>query len=106
MKSTIVGMLVFFLTGPVSAARAADGAAIFTANCASCHGPTGHADTPAGKALKAPALAGDAKIAAAGQDEVVTLIKDNPKHKPVLGKLGPDDFPAVAGYVKQLAGGK
>jgi len=45
-------------------------------------------------------------VPAAGQDDVVALIKANPKHTTVLGKLGPDDVTAVAGYVKQMAGGK
>lgn len=107
MKSTLMGMVsLFCLAGTVSAASAADGAGIFAAHCVSCHGATGHADTPASKALKVPALAGDTKVAAAGQDDVVALIKASPKHTTVLGKLGPDDVTAVAGYVKQMAGGK
>jgi len=72
---TVLGLTAVLLAGAVPAATAADGAGIFAANCAQCHGTTGHADTPAGKALKAPALAGDAKVAAAGPDDVVTLIK-------------------------------
>jgi hypothetical protein len=66
----------------------------------------GHADTPAGKALKAPALAGNAKVAAAGQDDVVTRIKQNPKHEAVHGKRSADDITAAAAYAKQMAGGR
>jgi mono/diheme cytochrome c family protein len=105
MKITVIGITAVLLA-VVSAARAADGAGTFAANCAQCHGTTGHADTPAGKALKAPALAGDAKVAAAGQDDVVTLIKQNPKHVAVLGKLSADDITAAAAYAKQMAGEK
>jgi len=61
MKVTVLGLTAVLLAGAVSAASAADGAGIFAAHCAQCHGTTGHADTPAGKALKAPALAGNAK---------------------------------------------
>jgi mono/diheme cytochrome c family protein len=104
MKITVIGITAVLLA-VVSAARA-DGAGTFAANCAQCHGTTGHADTPAGKALKAPALAGDAKVAAAGQDDVVTLIKQNPKHVAVLGKLSADDITAAAAYAKQMAGEK
>jgi mono/diheme cytochrome c family protein len=106
MKVTVLGLTAVLLAGAVSAASAADGAGTFATNCAQCHGATGHADTPAGKALKAPALAGDAKVAAAGQDDVVTLIKQNPKHQAVLGKLSADDISAAAAYVKQMAGGR
>jgi cytochrome c6 len=106
MKGTVLGLTAVLLAGAVSAASAADGAGTFATNCAQCHGATGHADTPAGKALKAPALAGDAKVAAAGQDDVVTLIKQNPKHQAVLGKLSADDISAAAAYVKQMAGGR
>ena len=86
-KVTVLGLTAVLLAGAVSAASAADGAGTFATNCAQCHGTTGHADTPAGKALKAPALAGNAKVAAAGQDDVVTLIKQNPKHAAVVKEL-------------------
>ena len=41
-------------------ALAADGAAIYKAQCAKCHGDTGHSDTTIAKAMNVPALAGDA----------------------------------------------
>ena len=106
MKKTILALTAFSLIGAVSAVSAADGAAVYGAHCASCHGATGQADTPAGKAMKAAVLAGNAKIAAAGQDDVVKLIKENPKHAAVISKLGADDLNAVAGQVKQLAAAK
>lgn len=77
-----------------------------SANCAKCHGDTGHADTPVGKALKAPALAGDAKIAAMAQGDLVNSIKTNQKHASFVAKLSPDDLTAAAAHVKQLAGSK
>jgi len=85
---------------------AADGAAIFKQNCATCHGPTGHADTPAGKSLKVPALAGDAKVAGMSDADVAAAIKANAKHGAVLKKLSDDDVAAVAAYVKGLAAAK
>jgi len=105
MMRTILGMALL-LVGTVTAASAADGAAVYAANCAKCHGDTGHADTPVGKALKAPALAGDAKVAATTTDDLVKLIKENPKHASFASKLSADDLAAAAAHVKQLAGGK
>jgi len=85
---------------------AADGAALFKSNCASCHGATGQADTPASKALKVPALAGDAKVAGMSDADVAAAIKANPKHGAMLKKLSDADVAAVATYVKGLAAGK
>ena len=85
---------------------AADGSAIFKQNCATCHGATGHADTPAGKSLKVPALAGDAKVAGMSDADVIAAIKANAKHAAALKKLSDDDVAAVATYVKGLAAGK
>jgi mono/diheme cytochrome c family protein len=38
-------------TNPLGADAATAGAAVFKANCASCHGESGHGDGPAGQAL-------------------------------------------------------
>ena len=38
-------------TNPLGADAAAAGEEIFKANCASCHGPAGHGDGPAGEGL-------------------------------------------------------
>jgi mono/diheme cytochrome c family protein len=89
-----------------STSFAADGAAIFKANCATCHGETGKSDTAAGKAMKVPALSGDAKVAGMSDADVVAAIKANQKHAAVLKKLKDDDVAAVAAYVKGVAGGK
>jgi len=90
----------------VPGARAGDGAAVFKANCAKCHGDTGMADTAAGKALKAPQLAGDAKVAGASVDELVTNIKGNKKHESFIKKLSDQDVTDAATFVKELASKK
>lgn len=89
-----------------SVSLAADGAAVFKANCASCHGETGKADTAAGKALKVPALAGDANVAGMADADVVAKIKGNAKHAAALKKVNDADIAAVATYVKGLAAAK
>jgi mono/diheme cytochrome c family protein len=88
----------------VSAAAAADGAAIFKAQCAKCHGDSGKSDTAVGKAMKVPPLAGDAKVQQMSDADVVARISGNAKHPAGVKGLSPDDLNAVAGYVKQLAG--
>jgi len=85
-------------------ATAEDGAAVYKAQCAKCHGETGEADTPAGKTLKVPKLKGDAKIAGMSDDEIVALVKGNAKHKSFISKLSAEQIAAAAGHAKQLAG--
>jgi mono/diheme cytochrome c family protein len=85
---------------------AADGATLFKQHCASCHGATGQADTPAAKSLKVPALAGDAKVAAMSDADAIAAIKANTKHAAALKKMSDADIAAVASHVKGLAAAK
>src|SRR5215207_11435954 len=39
------------LTNPLGADAAEEGAKVFSTNCATCHGPQGHGDGPAGQSL-------------------------------------------------------
>jgi cytochrome c len=84
----------------VSATWAADGAAVYKANCAKCHGDTGKGDTPAGKAMKVPAF--DAALGAQSADDIAAKVKANPKHASVVKTVG-DDLPAAAAHVKEIA---
>src|SRR5574341_1402644 len=102
-RSAIPAMTILLLTS--SAAMAADGAAVYKGHCASCHGADGKADTPVGKAVKAPALAGDANVGKMSADDVAKRIKENTKHPGGVKSLSADDVNAVAAFVKQLAGG-
>ena len=101
-RPLIGAVAVLWVSG--SAASAADGAAVFKGQCAKCHGETGQSDTAVGKAMKVPALAGDAKIQKATEDEITALIKGNKKHPPTVKGLSDDDIKAAAGVVKGLAG--
>ncbi len=83
-----------------------DGKALYAAECAKCHGPTGNADTPVGKAMKAASLH-DPKLAAAdGPASVVNHVRTDPKHAAVSKKLGDSDLQAIATFVQALAEAK
>jgi mono/diheme cytochrome c family protein len=82
---------------------AADGPTLYKQNCASCHGATGQADTPATKALNIPPLAGSPKIAGLSEADVGAKIRSNPKHAAALKKLSDADVQALAVFVKGLA---
>lgn len=84
----------------------ANGADVFKEKCASCHGETGHADTTVGKAMKVPALAGDAKFASMSEDDLIAAIKGNAKHASMIKKVNDDELKAAAARVKEIAATK
>jgi cytochrome c len=85
-------------------ATAADGAAVWKAQCAKCHGETGAADTSAGKALQTPPLPGNEKVAKMSAADVVAAIRASKKHAGV--KVADADLEAAAGHAKELAAKK
>ena len=101
-RSLIGGVALTLVAAATSSA--ADGAAVFKAQCAKCHGDTGHSDTTMGKAMKVPALAGDANVQKMSEADIVARIQGNAKHPPTIKSLSADDVAAAATFVKQLAG--
>lgn len=89
--------LVVFLATPLFAA---DGAAVYKANCNTCHGPTGAGDTPAGKMMKAKPLGG-ADVQKLTDAELTTTITNGKGKMPAFGKkLSADDIKAVVTFVR------
>lgn len=99
---SLIAAALLLITGSI--AWAADGAAVYKAQCAKCHGDTGTSDTAVGKAMKVPPLAGDANVQKMSDSDIVARIKGNAKHPPTVKGLSDDEINAVAAYVKQLAG--
>jgi mono/diheme cytochrome c family protein len=93
---TQTGIATALAVGLLAGPAAADGGSIYTAECARCHGADGLGDTPVGKAMKVPAIAGKTK------DHVVATVRGNEKHKAVSAKLSDDDLAAVALKVASL----
>lgn len=104
MFQTLAVIAALLLTA--SAGFGADGAAVYKAQCAKCHGDSGKGDTAVGKAMKVPSLAGDAKIQKMSTSEIAGVIKSNAKHPANVKALSDADVEAVAAHVKQLAGGQ
>lgn len=96
------GMLV------TDAAAEPDGAAVFQAHCARCHGESGKTDTASARALKVRPLAADPTLARMDTAAIVEAIRSNPKHQGIgaLADLGADDLAAAAAFVRELARGR
>jgi mono/diheme cytochrome c family protein len=103
MKTTKLVVLIvtiavaLFILIPSLSWAAEDGAAIYKAKCAACHGADG-----AGKpAAKIPALKSD-EIKAKSADDITKFLASNPKHAGVAKALNPEQTKAVVDYVVGL----
>ena len=78
---------------------------MFEKRCARCHGESGKADTPGGRALKVRPLANDTSLAPTSPADIASTIRSDPKHRGVGAVAGLDDadLDAVAAFVKDLA---
>ena len=83
----------------VSSLFAADGAALFKAKCAGCHGPDGAAQTAVGKNLKIRGF-GEADVQKMSDADLAKMIEEGKGKMPAFkGKLTGEDITAL---VKQI----
>ena len=99
-RHVITAMVLCFVVVLATPLFAADGAALYKANCNTCHGPTGAGDTPAGKMMKAKPLGG-ADVQKLTDAELTTTITNGKNKMPAFGKkLSADDIKAVVTYIR------
>jgi len=103
MKTTKLVMLVMtiavalFIMIPNLSWAADDGATIYKAKCAACHG----ADAAGKPAAKIPSLVSDdAKKASDG--DLANDVAEKPKHPATIKSLTPDQVKMVVTYVRSL----
>ena len=93
MRPFCASVFVLGLILSPTSSLAADGDALYASECARCHGATGDGDTPAGKAMKVPAVAGHDTAG------TVSAVRENEKHKTSSAKLSDDELQAIAEYL-------
>jgi mono/diheme cytochrome c family protein len=99
-KVTILSLIVLFSL--FAATAFADGAAIYKAKCAACHGADGSGNTPMGKSLKVRDLRGN-DVQKQTDLELTKVISGGKGKMPAYGKqLSTADIAAVIGYVRTL----
>ena len=100
-----IACLALLLAVASSAAAAEpDGAALYQAKCASCHGADGRGDTPVGKALKIRSLLEPRWAAADAATAIAKAVREGvPGMPPMASKLSPEEIDAVAKATQELA---
>jgi len=102
MKRTVLLLAIIAMMLAPLAAFAADGAAIYKAKCASCHGPDGKGETSVGKSLKLRSLA-SAEVQKSSDADLSKVISDGKGKMPAYkGKLSADEIKALVAYIKTL----
>jgi len=85
-----------------STAFAADGAAIYKAKCAMCHGADGSASTGMGKSMGLKPL-GSPEVQKTSAADMSALVTNGKGKMPAFkGKLSDEEITAVVQYVKTL----
>ena len=104
MKATrliLVLAIIATMLAPM-AAFAADGAAVYKAKCASCHGPDGKGETSIGKSMKLKSL-GSPEVQKVSDAALTTVISDGKAKMPAYKtKLSADEIKALVTYIRTL----
>ena len=102
MKTTLTLAILALMAAPLLADATPDGASIFKAKCAMCHGPDGSGQTPMGKSLKIRDLRA-ADVQKQSDTELINIVT-NGKNKMLAykGKLSAEEIKAVVGHIRSL----
>jgi mono/diheme cytochrome c family protein len=103
MKTTKLVMLVMtiavglFILIPNLSWAADNGATVYKAKCAACHG----ADATGKPAAKIPSLVSD-EVKKISDDDLAKAVTEKPKHPGMVKSLAPDQVKMVVSYVRSL----
>ena len=95
MKKTAMTLILALLVVMIAPAMfAADGAALYKAKCAACHGPDG--------AKNAKANLSSAEVQGKTDADLVTFVGTNAKHNFKTKGLSDDDIKAIVTFLRTL----
>jgi len=98
-KMMILCTVVLLLAAPMVMA---DGAAVYKAKCAACHGADGAGQTGMGKAMKLRDL-GSADVQKQTDAELTSITTDGKGKMPAYkGKISDDEIKQVVGFLRTL----
>jgi mono/diheme cytochrome c family protein len=99
---TVITLCILIAAPSAFAGGGSDGAAIYKAKCAMCHGPDGAGQTTMGKNLKLRDLR-SADVQKQTDAELVKWITDGKGKMPAYkGKLGAGDIDALVAFIRTL----
>jgi cytochrome c6 len=102
-KSFAIVLATLLPIAATTAFAASDGAAVYKAKCASCHGADGSGQTAMGKSLKLRDL-GSADVQKQTDKELYTLTADGKGKMPAYkGKLTEAEINALVAHMRTLA---
>ena len=85
----------------VSAPLRADGAALYKAKCAVCHGADGSGQTPVGKSMRLKAL-GSKEVQKQSDQALIKIVEAGKGKMPAYrGKLSGDEIRQIVSYVRK-----
>ena len=100
-KVATISLIVLFGM-MATAAMASDGAALYKAKCALCHGANGSGDTPSGRSMKVTDLRADAVQKQTDLELTKTIAGGKGKMPPYGKQLSTDDVKAIIGFIRTL----
>lgn len=106
MKKLALFAILFCIAFYTTPAQAEDGAALYKAKCATCHGPDGAGQTPVGKNMKLRDL-GAAEVQGLSDADLELMIAEGGKDKKATHQfakkgLTPDQIKALVAQVRSF----
>ena len=102
MKRLVLAIAILATMLAPLAAFAADGAAVYKAKCASCHGADGKGETSIGKSMKLKSLAA-ADVQKTSDADLTKVISDGKGKMPAYkAKLSADEIKALVAFIRSL----
>src|SRR5712692_5406759 len=100
MALVLAALAAVIVGAPLQAGATPDGAALYKAKCAVCHGADGSGQTPVGKSLRLKAL-GSKEVRKQTDQALIKIVEAGKGKMPAYkGKLSGDEIRQIVSYVR------